>query len=329
MPSGSTIKANVLGKRCAVADLLYRSGDGLHFTDGKAKKSLPTHQNTLAINLYLCRRMQKLQFHMRLIDTHTHLYSKKFEQDRAEMIQRAIDSEVEQFFLPNIDRSSVEGMMALEEQYPGRCFAMMGLHPCSVKEDYKAELAAVEDWLGKRPFCAIGEIGIDLYWDETFFEQQKEAFVQQINWAKSLGLPIVIHSREATDIIIDILEQEKDERLRGIFHCFTGDRAQAERIIGLGFLLGIGGVVTFKNAGLDQTVKDIALEQLVLETDAPYLAPAPKRGKRNESAYVRLVAEKVAAVQGCSFAEVARQTTANAEALFRTDRLQEQPLLQA
>ncbi len=265
---------------------------------------------------------------MRLIDTHTHLYSKKFDSDRDAMIQRAMDAGVSEFFLPNVDRESIPGMLALEEAYPGKCFAMMGLHPCSVKEDYEEELAVVESWLQKRPFCAVGEIGIDLYWDKTFFEQQKEAFIRQTRWAKELGRPIVIHSREATDVIIELLEKERDDRLRGIFHCFTGTREQAERIIGLGFLLGIGGVVTFKNAGLDKVVKDIDLKHLVLETDAPYLAPAPKRGKRNESAYVRLVAEKVAAVSGKSYAEVAAQTTANAEALFETESLSQQAVLQ-
>ena len=266
---------------------------------------------------------------MRLIDTHTHLYAKQFDSDRDVMIQRAADAGVEQFFLPNIDSSSIPGMLALEEKYPERCFAMMGLHPCSVKENVEEELKVVESWLQKRPFCAVGEIGIDLYWDKTFFEQQKEAFLRQIRWAKSMDLPIVIHAREATDLIIGLLEQEKDERLRGIFHCFTGTAAQAEAIIGLGFLLGIGGVVTFKNAGLDKVVAGIDLQHLVLETDAPYLAPAPKRGKRNESAYVRLVAEKIAAVQQRPFAEVAAQTTANALALFQPERLPQQEVLRS
>jgi TatD DNase family protein len=185
----------------------------------------------------------------------------------------------------------------------------------------------VEKWLGERPFCAIGEIGIDLYWDKTHFRQQQDAFRQQIQWAKALDIPIVIHSRDATAEVLEILDEQKDERLRGIFHCFTGSLEEAKRIIDLGFYLGIGGVVTFKNGGLDNVVKDISLEHLVLETDAPYLAPAPKRGKRNESAYVRLVAEKIAAVQQVPFAEVARQTTANAEALFKVEELASQALL--
>jgi TatD DNase family protein len=243
------------------------------------------------------------------------------------MMERAMESGVDRFFLPNIDQTSIGGMLQMEEDYPGQCFAMMGIHPCSIKDDYKEELAVVEKWLGERPFCAIGEIGIDLYWDKTHFRQQQDAFRKQIQWAKSLDIPIVIHSRDATAEVLEILEEQKDERLRGIFHCFTGTLEEAASIIDLGFFLGIGGVVTFKNGGLDKVVKDISLEHLVLETDAPYLAPAPRRGKRNESAYVRLVAEKIAAVQQVPFAEVARQTTANAEALFRVDQLASQAVL--
>lgn len=255
---------------------------------------------------------------MRLIDTHTHLYLEQFDEDRDEMIRRAVESGVEQFFLPNIDHSSIGPMLALEEAYPGRCFAMMGLHPCSVKEGFEEELAIVRDWLDERPFCAVGEIGIDLYWDKSFFEQQKEAFLLQTEWARELGLPIVIHSREATDILIELVEEVKDERLRGVFHCFSGTEAQARRIIELGFYLGIGGVVTYKNAGLDKVMETIGLEHVVLETDSPYLAPVPWRGKRNESAYLRLVAEKLAAVKGIPFREVAEKTTKNAEQLFST-----------
>ena len=253
---------------------------------------------------------------MRLIDTHTHIYLEQFDEDREEMIQRALDSGVEQFFLPNIDSSSITRMMALEEAHPGRCFAMMGLHPCSVKAHFQEELAIVRDWLDERPFCALGEIGLDLYWDKTFIEQQKEAFLLQTEWAKELGIPIVIHSREATDMLIDLVEQVKDERLRGVFHCFSGTEEQARRIIELDFYLGIGGVLTFKNAGLDKVMETVGLEHLVLETDSPYLAPVPWRGKRNESAYVRLVAEKLAAIKGVSFREVAEVTTKNAEQLF-------------
>ena len=224
---------------------------------------------------------------MKLIDTHTHLYAKQFNSDRDAMIQRAVEQGVEQFFLPNIDRESIEGMLALEAAYPERCFAMMGLHPCSVKDNYEEELAIVRHWLDRRKFCAVGEIGIDLYWDKTFFEQQKQAFLTQIEWAMEFDIPIVIHSRESTDIIIDILTEVKEDRLRGIFHCFGGTEEQARRIIKLGFFLGIGGVLTYKNSGLGDALKDISLEHIVLETDSPYLAPVPYRGKRNESAYVR------------------------------------------
>jgi len=207
-------------------------------------------------------------------------------------------------------------MLELEKKYPGQCFAMMGLHPCSVKEDYEQELAAVRKWLDKRSFAAVGEIGIDLYWDKTFFEQQKDAFLKQVHWAKELDLPIVIHSREATDIIIDLLAALPEGTARGIFHCFGGSPEQARRIIDLGFYLGIGGVVTFKKSGLDKTLAEIDLEHLVLETDAPYLAPTPYRGKRNESAYIYKVAEKIAEIKERELEEVAQITSRNADAIF-------------
>ncbi|HKK74156.1 MAG TPA: TatD family hydrolase [Saprospiraceae bacterium] len=253
---------------------------------------------------------------MRLIDTHAHLYAEQFDKDRAAMIARAREVGVRQFFLPNIDRNSIPGMLELEKKYPGQCFAMMGLHPCSVKEDYEQELAAVRKWLDKRSFAAVGEIGIDLYWDKTFFEQQKDAFLKQVHWAKELDLPIVIHSREATDIIIDLLAALPEGTARGIFHCFGGSPEQARRIIDLGFYLGIGGVVTFKKSGLDKTLAEIDLEHLVLETDAPYLAPTPYRGKRNESAYIYKVAEKIAEIKERELEEVAQITSRNADAIF-------------
>jgi len=256
---------------------------------------------------------------MTLIDTHTHLYSKKFDQDREQMMARAFDAGVEQFFLPNIDSESIEGMLDLEQKYPGQCFPMMGLHPCSVKENYKEELRTVKEWLDQRPFSAVGEIGLDLYWDKTFIVEQKEAFNLQMEWAKELGIPIVIHTRDAMDLTIEMVEAAKDERLKGIFHCFTGNLEQAQRILNLdGFYLGLGGVLTFKNGGVDKVIADesIPMERLVLETDAPYLAPSPKRGKRNESAYVRLVAEKLAEVKGISLEEVSKQTSANAHQIF-------------
>jgi len=253
---------------------------------------------------------------MLFVDTHAHLYAKQFEEDQAEMLQRSFDQKIERICLPNIDSTSIKAMLDLESAYPQQCFAMMGLHPCSVKENYKEELATVKEWLDRRSFCAVGEIGIDLYWDKSFFAQQKEAFIQQIQWAKDLNLPIVIHAREATDIIIDIIRQEKAANLRGIFHCFGGSVEQAKTIIDLGFYLGIGGVLTFKKSGLDQVLVDVPLERLVLETDAPYLAPSPFRGKRNESAYIRRVADRLAEVKNIDLAEVAEVTTRNAAEIF-------------
>lgn len=239
-----------------------------------------------------------------------------FDEDRAAMLQRAIDSGIKKFFLPNVDSRSIESMLALESERPEQCFAMMGLHPCSVQENYEEELALVREWLDKRPFCAIGEIGLDLYWDKTTLRIQQDAFRRQIAWAKELDLPIVIHSRESTSEVIEILQDEKGNKLRGIFHCFTGTAEQAAEIIDLGFYLGIGGVLTFKNSGLDKTVETVPLEKIVLETDAPYLAPVPYRGKRNESAYIRLIAEKLADVKGVNLETVAQITTANAESIF-------------
>lgn len=253
---------------------------------------------------------------MLFVDTHAHLYAKQFDEDQSEMLQRSFDQKIERICLPNIDSSSIQAMLDLESTYPKQCFAMMGLHPCSVKENYKEELAIVKEWLDRRPFCAVGEIGIDLYWDKSFFEQQKEAFSQQIQWAKDLNLPIVIHARDATDIIIDIVRKEKGANLRGIFHCFGGSLEQAKSIIDLGFYLGIGGVLTFKKSGLDKVLADVPLEHLVLETDAPYLAPSPFRGKRNESAYIRQVADKLAEVKNIDLAEVAKVTTQNAAEIF-------------
>lgn len=255
---------------------------------------------------------------MQLIDTHAHLYAEEFDADRTEMIQRALDTGLTRMYLPNIDSTSIEGMLALEAQFPGQCLAMMGLHPCYVKENYREELALVKSWLEKRSFPAIGEIGIDLYWDKTFVHEQEEAFLTQVEWAKQYDLPIVIHSRESMDLIIELLKPVRHERLRGIFHCFTGTVAQAEAAIELGFLLGIGGVLTFKKSGLDAVLSEIDLKRLVLETDAPYLAPTPFRGKRNESSYLLKVAEKLAEVKGVNLNEVAEVTTQNALQLLGT-----------
>ena len=250
------------------------------------------------------------------VDTHAHLYLKQFDEDRDEMMARALAQGIEKVYLPNIDSSTIDRMLALEKDYPGRCFPMMGLHPCSVKENYKEELAIVEQWLMDRPFCAVGEIGVDLYWDKTFREQQEEAFRIQINWAKDCQVPIVIHCRESMDICINIVREEKDENLQGIFHCFGGSLEQARAIMDLEFYMGIGGVATYKNSGMDVVLKEVPLSALVLETDAPYLSPVPFRGKRNESAYIHQIAVKLASIQSKALEEVELQTTKNAASIF-------------
>ncbi|MBS1636609.1 MAG: TatD family hydrolase [Bacteroidetes bacterium] len=250
------------------------------------------------------------------IDTHTHLYSEEFNDDRDAMIERCLQAGIGHLYLPNVDSTSIEGMLALEAKYPEHCHAMMGLHPCSVNETVEQELAIVKEWLGRRRFAAIGEIGIDLYWDKTFIEQQRHAFRTQIDWALEQRYTIVIHCREAFDEIYSILTSYTTLP-KAIFHCFSGTLEQAHKILELGnFKLGIGGVVTFKNAGLDKVVEQIPLEYLVLETDSPYLAPVPYRGKRNESAYLKLVAEKIAQIKQVSVEAVAEQTTKNAFAVF-------------
>ncbi len=251
-----------------------------------------------------------------LIDTHTHLYLKEFDEDRDKMLDRAVEAGIHRFYLPNIDSFTINSMLKMEADYPGQCYPMMGLHPGSVKENYKDELKTVKGWLEKRPFCAVGEIGIDLYWDKTYVELQKEAFLTQVRWAKELDMPIVIHSRESIDLITDLLQTEKSQRLHGIFHCFTGTFEQAQKIIELGFHVGIGGVLTFKKSGLDEVVKKIPMERIVLETDSPYLAPTPFRGKRNESAYLKLIAEKLSAIKNIDFEEVANKTSTNAKNIF-------------
>ncbi len=251
-----------------------------------------------------------------LIDTHAHLYLHEFDEDRDQMMERALESGVSHFFLPHIDRYSTAALLQLEADYPHQCHAMMGLHPCSVKEDVEEALAHVRSWLEKRPFCAVGEIGLDLYWDKTWWEQQQEAFRRQIRWAKEFGMPIAIHSRDAMDACIDIVKKEKDDRLNGVFHCFSGTLEQARQIIELGFYMGIGGVATYKNGGLDQVIPHTGLEWVVLETDAPYLTPVPHRGKRNESAYLTLIARRVAQLAGTTPEEVADVTSRNALELF-------------
>lgn len=256
---------------------------------------------------------------MELIDTHAHLYLDTFDEDRNEMLDRARQAGVNAIYLPNIDPSSIAPMLELEKSQPDFCFAMMGLHPCSVGEDFREALAIVRGWLERRHFCAIGEIGIDLYWDKSFREQQEEAFLEQVSWAIEFGLPIVIHARESLDIILDLIEPLEEPRLSGIFHCFTGTVDQARRIQDLGFLMGIGGVLTYKKAGLDEVLKNVPLSCLVLETDAPYLSPVPFRGKRNESAYLPYIAAKLAEIYGTTIEEVGQQTVRNAKNLFHPD----------
>ena len=252
-----------------------------------------------------------------ITDTHTHLYSEQFNEDRAAMIQRAKDAGVSRFFIPAIDASYTESMLALEKEYPNDVFLMMGLHPTSVKENYKEELNHVKQWIDKRHFYAIGEIGIDLYWDKSFLQQQQEAFTTQIRWAKEKKLPIVIHCREAFDEIFEVLENEKDDSLRGIFHCFTGTLEQAKKAISYNMKLGIGGVATFKNGKIDKFLHQIDLIHIVLETDAPYLAPKPFRGKRNESAYITNVVDKLVDIYGLPFNKIAEITTQNSKKVFR------------
>jgi TatD DNase family protein len=253
---------------------------------------------------------------MILTDTHTHLYSEEFDLDRNEMILRAISKGVTRFFIPAIDSSCIQAMYDLEKNYPDHVFLMMGLHPCYVKENYEEELNYIETELFKRKFTAIGEIGIDLYWDKSTLEIQKIAFKHQIKLAKKYKLPIVIHSRESFDEIFEVLESERSDDLFGIFHCFTGDFKQAQQAISYNMKLGIGGVVTFKNGKIDQFLHQIDLKHIVLETDSPYLAPVPFRGKRNESSYVHLVAEKLASIYGVSIDKVAQITTENSKAVF-------------
>jgi TatD DNase family protein len=254
---------------------------------------------------------------MNLIETHAHIYSSKFDSDRDQVIEDIRNAGIERVYMPNVDVETIDAMLDCEQKYPDLCISMMGLHPCDVKEDFQSQLYQMEDWLNKRPFAAVGEIGLDLYWDKTFFEQQKEALRIQISWAKEKNLPIVLHCRESMDETIQIIKEEQDGSLQGIFHCFTGSLEQANEIVNLGFLLGIGGVSTFKNGGLDQVIPHLGLENLVLETDAPYLAPVPYRGKRNSPAYLPIIAEKIGDFLAISKDEVALKAKENALNLFR------------
>lgn len=254
---------------------------------------------------------------MNLIDTHAHIYSTKFDFDLDAVIEEIRNNGVEKIYMPNVDVATIDRMLECEKRYPGLCIPMMGLHPCDVKEDFLAQLEEMKGWLDKRPFAAVGEIGLDLYWDKTYFEQQKEALRVQIAWAKEKELPIVLHCRESMDETIEIVREEHNGKLKGIFHCFTGNLVQANQIIEMGFLLGIGGVSTYKNGGLDQVLPHISIENLVLETDAPYLAPVPFRGKRNTPAYLPYIAERVGDLLELSKEEVALKTKQNALRLFK------------
>jgi TatD DNase family protein len=255
---------------------------------------------------------------MSLIDTHSHIYLPEFTEDLAAMFKRADNQCIKKILMPAIDSSTHESMLALEKAGPQNYLSMMGLHPCSVKSDtYRKELDIVKSYLDQRTFIAIGEIGLDFYWDKTFVADQQEAFEQQIKWALEFDLPIVIHSRDSIDACIEVVKKFQHGKLRGVFHCFSGNAEQAKKIMDLDFYLGIGGVVTFKNSGLDKVMEQIDLSKVVLETDAPYLAPVPFRGKRNEPAYLRYVVEKLSAIRNIPIQEVGEITTANAGRLFR------------
>lgn len=255
---------------------------------------------------------------MGIIETHAHIYDEKFADDREDMLERAREAGVEQIVMPNVDHESIEGMMELEDKHPDFCKATMGLHPCSVDKHFEKALYEVEEWLGKRPFQAVGEIGLDFYWDKTFIEQQKEALRIQIGWAKQYAIPIILHCRDSFVETYEIVAELADEKLSGVFHCFTGSVEYAEKIAQLpNFYMGIGGVSTFKNGGMDKVLPDVALERMVLETDSPYLAPAPHRGKRNEPAFLPKIVEKLAAFQGKGYKEIIEQTSQNARQLFK------------
>jgi len=251
-----------------------------------------------------------------LIDTHSHIYSEDFNDDIDEVLQNAYNNDVKKIILPNIDSGTIKRLIDLSNSYPHICYPLMGLHPTSVSKDYKEELSAMEYWLDKQKFYGIGEIGIDLYWDTNYFKEQKEVFRYQIKLAKSRNLPIVIHVRDSFYEVYSIVKEEQDGTLKGVFHCFSGDENDAQKVIDIGFMLGIGGVVTFKNSILGQVLEKINIRNLVLETDSPYLSPEPKRGRRNESSYLVYIAQKVSEIYQIPLREVADITTANARNLF-------------
>ena len=253
---------------------------------------------------------------MKLIDTHAHLYLEEFKNDIERVMDNAFKQGVEKIYLPGIDSSEIANMLALEDKYPDSCVPMMGLHPCYVKENYRDELAIVADWLAKRRFAAVGEIGLDFYWDTSFSQQQYEAFAIQMQWAIDRDYPIVIHTRNAMEETISAVKPFVEKGVRGIFHCFSGNADAAKRVTDMGFYLGIGGVITYKNSGLAEALENIPVEKLVLETDAPYLTPVPYRGKRNESGYLRYILSKLAEVKKMPELELAAITTANAQKIF-------------
>ncbi len=250
------------------------------------------------------------------IDSHSHIYSEEFSSDREEVIQRAIHSGIHKIILPNIDSSTIKPMMDLADSNPNLFIPLIGLHPTSVKDDFNKELEIMEYWLNKRKFLGIGEIGIDLYWDKTLLKEQTEAFRIQIGWAKKAKIPIVIHVRDSFAEVFEVIEQEKDDSLFGVFHSFTGTAEQASQVIELGFKIGVGGIVTFKNSGLDAVIQQVALEHILIETDSPWLAPVPHRGKRNESAYLTAIATKIATLHNITIEEVGATTTQNTKQLF-------------
>ncbi len=253
---------------------------------------------------------------MKLIDTHTHIYLKQFDADRKVVIERALAAGVRQQLMPNIDSKTISSMLGVAAEFPGICLPMMGLHPTSVKENHKEELDIIGNWLAKENFVAVGETGIDLYWDKTFEAQQKDALAQHIHWAEQHGLPLVLHSRNSMQELFDVLEAHSNLSFTGVFHCFPGDVQQAKKAIDMGFMLGIGGVVTYKRSMMAEVVRAVGLEHIILETDAPYLAPVPCRGKRNESAYLAHVAGYVAHIKDMTTQEVAAITTENAVRMF-------------
>ena len=253
---------------------------------------------------------------MKLIDTHSHIYLEDFDDDRQQMIERAEIEGIEKILMPAIDSITHEKMLQISEQFSQLCKPMMGLHPCSVKENYLDELRVIKDYFGKKDFVAIGEIGLDFYWDVSYKAQQYDAFHQQIDWAFQYDLPIVIHSRNSIDECIAVVAEHQKGNLKGVFHCFSGSIDQAKKIIDLNFYLGIGGVLTFKNSGLDKVMEHLTLDNILLETDAPYLAPVPFRGKRNECSYLRYIVQKLGEIKKVDAEEIAEITTANAEKLF-------------